>query len=146
MGIMKRLAKLDSSMQRGLDNGMAFVFGGRIVPAEIEELLKQEIQDNLNRGGDDRLYSPNVFAVGVSEKDLETSPRIPPFPPTWPTSSPALLATAGGRWPARWWSESPKSPVCGPGRCGCRPSLRTSPQSPRVSMPVSSTTRFRRIR
>ena len=80
MGIMKRLAKLDSSMQRGLDNGMAFVFGGRIVPAEIEELLKQEIQDNLNRGGDDRLYSPNVFAVGVSEKDLENLSQDPSIP------------------------------------------------------------------
>lgn len=71
MGIMDRLAKIDSSMQRGLDNGMAFVFGGRVVPAEIEELLKQEIQDNPTRGEDRRIYVPNVFTVGVSSKDLE---------------------------------------------------------------------------
>lgn len=80
MGIMDRLAKLDSTMQRGLDNGMAFVFGGRIVPAEIEELLKQEIQDNLTRAEDDQTYSPNVFAVGVSGKDVENLSQDPSIP------------------------------------------------------------------
>ena len=35
MSIMDRLAKLDSSMQRGLDNSMAALFGGKVVPAEI---------------------------------------------------------------------------------------------------------------
>ena len=58
-------------MQRGLDNGMAFVFGGRVVPAEIEELLKQEAQDNLTRGDDGLLYGPNVVTVAVSSKDIE---------------------------------------------------------------------------
>ena len=47
MGLMDRLAKVDSSLQRGLDNGFAAVFGGRVVPAELEELLKQETQDGL---------------------------------------------------------------------------------------------------
>ena len=44
MTLLEKLAKLDSSLQRGLDNGMAFVFGGKVVPAEIEELLKQAAQ------------------------------------------------------------------------------------------------------
>ena len=71
MAFLEKLAKLDSAMQRGLDNGMALVFGGKVVPAEIDELLKQEAQDNLARGDDDNLYSPNVMTVGVSSKDLE---------------------------------------------------------------------------
>ena len=71
MAFLDKLAKLDSSLQRGLDNGMAFVFGGKVVPAEIEELLKQEAQDNLSRGDDGKLYSPNVMTVGVSSKDIE---------------------------------------------------------------------------
>ena len=33
MALLDKLAKLDSSLQRGLDNGMAFVFGGKVVPA-----------------------------------------------------------------------------------------------------------------
>ena len=68
---MDRLAKLDSSMQRGLDNSMAALFGGKVVPAEVEELLKQETQDSLIMTDRDELIAPNVFAVGVSSKDLE---------------------------------------------------------------------------
>ena len=65
MALMSRFAKLDSAMQRGLDNGIALIFGGKVVPAEIEELLKQEAQDNLSATA--RGYVPNVYAVGVSE-------------------------------------------------------------------------------
>lgn len=71
MSVMARFAKLDSAMQRGLDNAMAYVFGGKVVPEEIEELLKQEIQDNLAADEEGLVFVPNVFAVGVSSKDLE---------------------------------------------------------------------------
>mgnify|MGYP001660730982 CR=1 FL=1 len=71
MGVMDRLARLDSSMQRGLDNSMAALFGGKVVPAEIEELVKQEAQDSVVVTDMDEYVSPNVFAVGVSSKDLE---------------------------------------------------------------------------
>ncbi|MDN6245561.1 MAG: DUF3662 domain-containing protein, partial [Corynebacterium casei] len=75
MELLEKLARLDSAMQRGLDNGMAFVFGGKVVPAEIEELLKQEAHDNVVRGDDELLYCPNVYSVGVSSKDLENLSR-----------------------------------------------------------------------
>lgn len=68
---MDRLAKLDSSIQRGLDNSMAAVFGGKVVPAEIEELIKQEAQDSVVVTDQDEFVAPNVYAVGVSSKDLE---------------------------------------------------------------------------
>ncbi len=71
MALMDRLAKLDSSLQRGLDNSMAAVFGGKVVPAEIEELIKQEAQDSLVVTDKDEYVAPNVYAVGVSSKDLE---------------------------------------------------------------------------
>ncbi|WP_413464516.1 DUF3662 and FHA domain-containing protein [Corynebacterium sp. 22KM0430] len=66
---MARFAKFDSAMQRGLDNGFALVFGGSVVPAEIEELLKQEIQDNV-AATDGRPEAPNVFLVGLSKNDV----------------------------------------------------------------------------
>ena len=68
---MDRLAKLDSSIQRGLDNSMAAVFGGKVVPAEIEELIRQEAQDSVVETDRDEIVAPNVYAVGVSSKDLE---------------------------------------------------------------------------
>ncbi|APT91608.1 signal peptide protein [Corynebacterium phocae] len=75
MGVFATLARLDSSMQRGMDNAMARVFGGRVVPEEIEELLKQETQDNLARADDGGLYAPNVLTVAVGSKDIENLSR-----------------------------------------------------------------------
>lgn len=80
MSLMDRLAKLDSSLQRGLDNSFAAVFGGRVVPAELEELLKQEAKDSLVANEYDELVAPNVFAVGVSSKDLENLSQDPDLP------------------------------------------------------------------
>lgn len=81
MSVMDRFARLDSALQRGLDNTFARVFGGRVVPPEIEELLKQEARDNLVATEDDRLTAPNVYMVGVSSKDLlnlaEANPQLP---------------------------------------------------------------------
>ena len=68
VALMDRLAKLDSSLQRGLDNSMAAVFGGKVVPEEIEELVKQEAQDSLVVTERDEYVAPNVYAVGVSSK------------------------------------------------------------------------------
>lgn len=77
---MNSLAKLDSSLQRGLDNALAFVFRGRVVPAELEELLKQEAEDNVVHTADGYVEAPNVFKVSVSPNDfsnlLETSPGL----------------------------------------------------------------------
>ena len=93
MALMDRLAKIDSSLQRGLDNGFAAVFGGRVVPAELEELLKQEAQDELVANEVDEIVAPNVFAIGVSSKDLENFSQDPDFPPTSRGSSRVLSVT-----------------------------------------------------
>jgi FOG: FHA domain len=77
---LNSLAKLDSSLQRGLDNALAFVFRGRLVPAELEELLKQEAEDNVVHTEDGYVEAPNVFKVSVSPNDfsnlLEKYPRL----------------------------------------------------------------------
>lgn len=81
MSFMGRIAKLDSAMQRGLDNSFALVFGGRVVPAEIEEVLKQESEDNLVHTYEGTVEAPNVFTVRVSTKDganlSATAPNLP---------------------------------------------------------------------
>lgn len=77
---MNSLAKLDSSLQRGLDNALAFVFRGRVVPSELEELLKQEAEDHVVHTADGYVEAPNVFKVSVSPTDfsnlLEKSPGL----------------------------------------------------------------------
>lgn len=78
--VLARCAKFDSTLQLGLDNAFALIFGGKVVPAEIEALLKQEIEDHL-QATDSGVVAPNVFHVGVAAKDMlnlqQTAPRLP---------------------------------------------------------------------
>lgn len=70
MDFLGRIRKLDSSLQRGLDNSFARVFGGKVVPNELEECLKQEIEDFLMQDAEGRYLAPNDFRIGVSPKDF----------------------------------------------------------------------------
>lgn len=80
MDLFGRFRKLDSSLQRGLDNGFARVFGGEVVPAEIDELLKQEVEDTLMEDHSGTVYAPSSYRVHVSEHDhtalLEKRPDL----------------------------------------------------------------------
>lgn len=71
MDFLGRIRKLDSSLQRGLDNSFARVFGGEVVPNELEECLKQEVEDFLMQDENGRFLAPNDFRIGVSPKDFE---------------------------------------------------------------------------
>ncbi|AYJ33396.1 DUF2662 domain-containing protein [Corynebacterium xerosis] len=81
MDFLGRIRKLDSSLQRGLDNSFARVFGGKVVPNELEECLKQEIEDFLMQDAEGRYLAPNDFRIGVSPKDFENlsagGPELP---------------------------------------------------------------------
>ncbi|AWT24927.1 FHA domain-containing protein FhaA [Corynebacterium provencense] len=72
MDLFGRFRKLDSSLQRGLDNGFARVFGGEVVPAEIDELLKQEAEDTLMEDRSGALHAPSAYEVHVAAHDHET--------------------------------------------------------------------------
>ncbi|WP_312899817.1 FhaA domain-containing protein [Corynebacterium variabile] len=69
MDLFGRFRKLDSSLQRGLDNGFARVFGGEVVPAEIDELLKQEVEDALMEDSSGALHAPSTYEVHLAARD-----------------------------------------------------------------------------
>jgi len=71
MDFLGRIRKLDSSLQRGLDNSFARVFGGKVVSNELEECLKQEAEDFLMQDENGRFLAPNEYRIGVSPKDFE---------------------------------------------------------------------------
>lgn len=71
MDLFGRFRKLDSSLQRGLDNGFARVFGGEVVPAEIDELLKQEVEDAIMEDRSGTLHAPSTFEVHLAARDYE---------------------------------------------------------------------------
>ena len=72
MDLFGRFKKLDNSLQRGLDNGFARVFGGKVVPTEIDELLKQHTEESIMSDQDGNLLAPNMFNVEVSTMDLDS--------------------------------------------------------------------------
>ncbi|PRQ10443.1 DUF2662 domain-containing protein [Corynebacterium sp. 13CS0277] len=81
MSLIGKIAKLDSTLQRGLDNGFAAVFGGRVIPTELEQLLKDTAADEIVRTEDGGVDAPNVFVVRLSGKDFsnlsENAPLLP---------------------------------------------------------------------
>lgn len=80
MDLFGRFKKLDSSLQRGLDNGFARVFGGEVVPTEIDEVLKQQAEESVMIDSRGRQLAPSYFRVLVSERDYhsltENRPRL----------------------------------------------------------------------
>ncbi|QFQ01448.1 FHA domain-containing protein FhaA [Corynebacterium urogenitale] len=72
MDLFGRFRKLDSSLQRGLDNGFARVFGGEVVPAEIDELLKQQAESSVMMDPDGNRWAPCHFMVNVSQRDYDS--------------------------------------------------------------------------
>lgn len=75
---MDRIKRLDSSLQRGLDNGFARVFGGAVVPTEIYELLKQYCQESVMTDGAGQALAPATFTITVSQKDYDSLTEADP--------------------------------------------------------------------
>lgn len=71
MDLFGRFRKLDSSLQRGLDNSFARVFGGEVVPAEIDELLKQEAETALMEDRAGTVLAPSSFEVYITARDYD---------------------------------------------------------------------------
>lgn len=80
MSLFGRFKKLDSSLQRGLDNGFARVFGGEVVPTEIDEVLKQYAEESVMTDAQGQRLAPSYFQVLVSTRDYasltESRPRL----------------------------------------------------------------------
>ncbi|RAV32287.1 DUF3662 and FHA domain-containing protein [Corynebacterium heidelbergense] len=83
MDLFGKFRKLDSSLQRGLDNGFARVFGGEVVPAEIDDLLKQQAESSVMVNSDGEALAPSYYGVFISEHDhlslMEKRPDLAEF-------------------------------------------------------------------
>lgn len=80
MPLNDRLVKLDSALQRGVDNAFAFIFGGQLEPAELEGLVKEKAEENLFRGEDGALYAPALYLISVSSADFANLSRDSSLP------------------------------------------------------------------
>lgn len=69
MDLFGKFRKLDSSLQRGLDNGFARVFGGEVIPAEIDELLKDQTENSVMMDPSGNHWAPCFFIIHLSRRD-----------------------------------------------------------------------------
>ena len=72
MDLFGKFRKLDSALQRGLDNSFARVFGGEVVPTEIDEMLKQQAEDSVMVDSKGNRLAPSFFIVSISQRDYDS--------------------------------------------------------------------------
>ncbi|MGX9296509.1 FhaA domain-containing protein [Tsukamurella paurometabola] len=69
MGILQRFER---KLEGAVGDGFARVFGGKVVPQEVEAALQREAEDQLQSLGDGAYLVPNKYVIAVSPTDQET--------------------------------------------------------------------------
>ena len=65
------VARIERRLEATVDNAFARVFGGSIVPQEIEALLRREAEDGVRTLGANRLLVPNEYIITLGMHDFE---------------------------------------------------------------------------
>ena len=66
-GLVQRLERM---LEDGVGDAFARVFGGSIVPQEVESLLRREAADGVQTLSGGRLLAPNEYVITLSETDF----------------------------------------------------------------------------
>ena len=70
MGDQRGLGRrIERMLEDGVGDVFARVFGGPVVPAELEALLRREASDSVRRLAGDRLLAPNDYLITLSAPD-----------------------------------------------------------------------------
>ena len=71
------VARIERKLEATVDNAFARVFGGSIVPQEVEALLRREARDGVRRLQGNRLLAPNEYIITLGMHDFEKVARRP---------------------------------------------------------------------
>jgi len=72
MGNQKGLVqRIERMLEDGVGDAFARVFGGSIVPQEVESLLRREASDSLRTLPGERFLAPNEYVITLSASDIE---------------------------------------------------------------------------
>ncbi|OBG77918.1 MULTISPECIES: DUF3662 and FHA domain-containing protein [unclassified Mycobacterium] len=72
MGSQRGLAaRIERRLEATVDNAFARVFGGSVVPQEIEGLLRREARDGVRRLRENLLLAPNEYIITLGMHDFE---------------------------------------------------------------------------
>src|ERR1700743_259452 len=64
-------ARIERKLESSVGNAFARVFGGSIVPQEVEALLRREAQDGVRSLQGNRLLAPNEYIITLGVHDFE---------------------------------------------------------------------------
>src|ERR1700760_358785 len=64
-------ARLERKLEATVDNAFARVFGGSIVPQEVEALLRREAEAGVRALEGNRLLAPNEYIITLGMHDFE---------------------------------------------------------------------------
>jgi hypothetical protein len=65
------VARIERKLEVTVDNAFARVFGGSIVPQEVETLLRREARDGVQKLHGNRLLAPNEYIITLGMHDFE---------------------------------------------------------------------------
>ncbi|HTX97941.1 MAG TPA: FhaA domain-containing protein [Mycobacterium sp.] len=65
------VARIERKLEMTVDNAFARVFGGSIVPEEVEALLRREARDGIRKLEGNRLLVPNEYIITLGRHDFE---------------------------------------------------------------------------
>jgi len=72
MGNQKGLVRrIERKLEDSVGDAFARVFGGPIVPAEVESLLRQEASDGVRALPDERFLAPNDYVITLGASDFQ---------------------------------------------------------------------------
>ena len=64
-------ARIERMLEDGVGDAFARVFGGSIVPAEVESLLRRQASDGVRTLPGDRFLAPNEYVITLSTSDFQ---------------------------------------------------------------------------
>jgi hypothetical protein len=67
-GLVQRIERM---LEDGVGDAFARVFGGSIVPQEVESLLRREASDGVRTLSGDRLLAPNEYVITLGASDFQ---------------------------------------------------------------------------
>ncbi|MBV8350328.1 MAG: DUF3662 domain-containing protein, partial [Mycolicibacterium sp.] len=74
MGIVQRIER---KLEVTVGDVFARVFGGEIVPQEVEAMLQREAADGVQPLAGGRLLAPNAYVITLSETDYQKAVADP---------------------------------------------------------------------
>ncbi len=107
--------RIERKLENTVGDAFARVFGGSIVPQEVEALLRREASDGVQTLPGDRFLAPNYYVITLSGSDFEkVSADRDLTSDTFAKHLEGYILNRGGKRMVMWSSDSSSRRTCTP--------------------------------